>query len=171
MAIAQQALENLQSACERRASTYYMEADRHYGRYFKAIPITFSNRMTKTAGMFIFTDRGSKEIRLSNPIMSMNFDAFIERTVGHEVAHHIVHELHGRVQPHGKEWKEVMAVFGLEAKRCHSYKVESNKVEYIVDGKSYFLGKIQHGRCQRGQVYINNKTKARIVADAWVGSK
>ena len=159
-----------QSRCYERAQECYRIAAEKMGILVRPIPIQYSNRMTKTAGKFTFRGEESLYIRLSNTILEDNVELFIERTVGHEVAHHIVHEKYGRnVQPHGKEWKEVMAVLGQEASRCHNYKTVQNKVKYIVEGKEYFLGKIQHGRCQRGQVYINGKTKARITASAWAG--
>ena len=157
-----------QQQCEIRSIRCYDLAEKHYGRKFDRIPTEYSNRMTKTAGKFRYLGDKSILIRLSNVILDANPVDFVKRTVGHEIAHHIAHEVHGcNIKPHGREWKEVMRVFGQEASRCHEYKTVQNKVRYVVDGKDYFLGKIQHGRCQRGQVYINGKTKARITAGAW----
>ena len=154
-----------------KADLCYTIVERHFGRQFNRIPIEFSNRMIKTAGKFTYLGDLAMHIRLSNVILEDNAVDFVKRTVGHEIAHHIVHELYGcNAQPHGAEWKYVMKLLGQEPSRCHNYKTVQNKVKYIVEGEEYFLGKIQHGRCQRGQTYINGKTKAKITASAWVGA-
>ena len=158
-----------QQQCELRSIRCYDLAERHYGRKFDRIPTEYSNRMTKTAGKLCIRGGKATLIRLSMVILNDNPTAFVARTVGHEIAHHIAHEVYGYgIRPHGREWKEVMNLFGQEASRCHSYKTVQNKVKYRVEGVDYFLGKIQHGRCQRGTVYINGKTKAKISAGNWV---
>jgi SprT protein len=45
------------------------------------------------------------------------FDDNFRATIPHEVAHYVVHCLHGlhRVKPHGPEWRSVMMDFGADA--------------------------------------------------------
>ena len=159
---------DLRQSCEIRAIRCYELASAHFGRDFKRIPIEYSTRMTKTAGKFTYRGDEAVRIRFSDVLLDLNPEAFIERTVGHEVAHHIVFEVYGRGQPHGKCWQEVMKLFGQEPSRCHSYETpKTNKVKYVIEGKEYFLGKIQHGRCQRGQTYVA-KGNVKITASDWV---
>ena len=159
----------LQERCYQHAQACYRVAAEKAGIYVEAIPIDFSNRMTKCAGKFTFRGNEAIRLRYSNVLLELNPEEFIARTVGHEVAHHIVHSKYGAdVQPHGAEWKGVMLLLGIDDSRCHSMVTpKANKFEYVIDGKSHYLGKIQHGRCQRGTVYVSKK--ARITASKWVG--
>lgn len=58
-----------------------------------------------------------------------NEQKFLETTVPHEMAHLIAFRVfHAKLaaegkklRPHGKEWKEVMAVLSVPAKVCHNY--------------------------------------------------
>lgn len=49
-------------------------------------------------------------------------DEFIGQIVPHEVAHIVAPRLaSGRIKPHGREWKEVMAFFGVPARASHHF--------------------------------------------------
>jgi len=49
-------------------------------------------------------------------------DDFIRQIVPHEVAHLIAPRIaKGRIKPHGREWKEVMAFFGAPARASHEF--------------------------------------------------
>ena len=49
-------------------------------------------------------------------------DDFIARIVPHEVAHYVVFQVYGRrAQPHGREWREVMSLFGVPPDVRHPY--------------------------------------------------
>ena len=58
--------------------------------------------------------------------IAMNNYPDYKQTIGHEVAHLIVHQIdckNGcRSKSHGARWNAVMLTLGLEPKRCHNYK-------------------------------------------------
>lgn len=59
-----------------------------------------------------------------NPTLLMeNPDHFVKHVSGHEVAHLVAHWLnkYKDIDPHGREWRNVMWRFGLPAERCHNY--------------------------------------------------
>ena len=70
-------------------------------------------------------------IRYNLILMVENEEHFLKHTVPHEVAHLInrkvnkVPEGKKRLMPHGKEWKEVMALLGVPADVTHNYDVTS----------------------------------------------
>jgi SprT protein len=164
-------MTQLQEACIMRADRCYLAASEHFRRTFKRIPITFSNRMTKSAGNFKWNGF-SGSITLSNVLLELNKEAFIADTVGHELAHYFAHIVYGRsVQAHGKEWKSIMKMLGQEPSRCHSMKViPSTKFIYVVDGEQVNFGKIQHSKLQSGKAtYRTKKGKRNILASDWSG--
>lgn len=68
-------------------------------------------------------------IRLNSVLLTENTEEFIEKTVGHEVAHLATHTKHGEgVAPHGEEWQAMMRAFGLEPLRCHRYDTTNSAV-------------------------------------------
>ena len=70
-----------------------------------------------------------------------NVDHYIEVTVAHELAHVLDHQINGvnwkihrgkRVQDHhGYRWQAMMALLGLDAKRCHSYDTTNARVKKV----------------------------------------
>lgn len=66
-------------------------------------------------------------VKLNSEFLLRQFRDMIDDTVPHEIAHLITRQVFGKnVKSHGKEWRTVMmAVFGIEAKRCHSYKTRN----------------------------------------------
>lgn len=62
-------------------------------------------------------------IRFSATLLRENPEHFLKQTVGHEVAHLLAHFINPdrRIDPHGREWRNVMWAFSLPANRCHSY--------------------------------------------------
>jgi len=171
-------MKDLQVKCLRRAEEVYAIANTHFNRNFKRIPIVFSNKLTKTGGYFQFSrswikqeqGNGAIKIQLSNSILRLNPEQFIADVVGHEIAHHIVHEVHGvNEQAHGRRWKQVMALFGQEANRCHSMKTETaNKFKYNVNGKILHVGKVRHNRIQNGTASYIVRGKGEIKAHHWM---
>jgi len=131
----------------------FVAAETHYGRSIDRVPVTFSTRMTHTAGRAFFT-RKCKEIRLSASLLASEGKAFISRTPGHEAAHIIAMELFGiEGRGHGIRWKEVMRVIGIDDKRCHSYTTPKKKMyTYIKDGVTKELTVFRHNKLQKGIV-------------------
>ncbi|MEZ5066647.1 MAG: SprT-like domain-containing protein [bacterium] len=48
-------------------------------------------------------------------------DVFVDRIVPHEVAHIVTWAVFGRVKPHGREWRAVMAFFGADPSVTHDF--------------------------------------------------
>jgi SprT protein len=98
-------------------------------------------------------------IRYNAEMAAAQFQAFCQRTPPHEVAHHLVAQLHGsrRVKPHGPEWQWVMESFGLEPSRCHDYDLEQVQVRrqrrfrYRCGCREHELSATRHNRILRGQ--------------------
>jgi predicted SprT family Zn-dependent metalloprotease len=145
----------MKQLCLAEIERAFLAAEAHYGRSIDRVPVTFSNRLTHTAGK-AFTKKGKGlEIRLSAKLLASEGDAFVKRTPGHEAAHIISIELFGTEgRGHGARWKEVMKVIGIEAKRCHSYTVPKRKTfTYCpVRGVVKELTLVRHNKLQRGVV-------------------
>lgn len=89
--------------------------------------------------------RASREyVRINAEHLMLEWDDMIGDTVPHEVAHFVVFNAYEkRCTPHGLEWKFVMALFGLTAKRCHSYPLAR------VDGRYVHAETARNMRVQR----------------------
>jgi len=146
----QQKLESLKQQCTNRIETCYQIAETAFNRKFTRPTVTFSNRLTVTAGM-AYT--GKNEIRLSTKLLLFNENVFISDTPGHEAAHLIAYAVYGPdIASHGKEWKQVMTIIGQNPNRLHSMKSD-DFFEYEVDGVKKHLSKIRHNKLQRGRVH------------------
>jgi predicted SprT family Zn-dependent metalloprotease len=72
-------------------------------------------------------------VRLNLILCVENEEKFLATTVPHEMAHLINYRVNyatllaagKKLRPHGKEWKEVMAVLSVPAKTTHSYQCTS----------------------------------------------
>lgn len=126
-----------------------------FGRDFPAPRVTFDLR-GRTAGMAHYTQN---LIRLNDVLLRENGDAFVARTVPHEVAHLLAHQIYGHgIRPHGPEWKNVMRRLGLVPSRCHSYDT-TNAVTRRVEKFSMFCA------CQE------HKVTRRVVAKVEMGAR
>ncbi len=84
----------------------------------------------QAAGQFRVRDDGLLEIRYNLAMAQLQPEAFVDRTVPHEVAHAVTWLLHGRrARPHGPEWQAVMRHLGVaEPDRCHHYRLPEQGV-------------------------------------------
>ena len=119
-------MSNVLSAIREKQEDCYRAAEEYYGRKFPRSPICF-DLTGGTAGQFCYKGKQTK-IRYNKKIAAAQPDAFLARTVGHEVAHAIQHWLYTaqgiEVQSHGKEWKFIMVrVMKQEPSRCHKYDI------------------------------------------------
>lgn len=80
----------------------------------------------RTAGQAVFPRRSDRShIRLNAQLLVSHPREMLAETIPHEVAHIVIHRLHGRsVRPHGAEWRALMNAFGVEASTCHSLPAE-----------------------------------------------
>ena len=93
---------------------YISMAENFSGRQLQPVPVYFDLKGS-SAGMFRIKG-GESRIRYNPWLFAKYFEENFASTIPHEVAHYVVHCLHGlhRVRPHGREWREVMAAFGAD---------------------------------------------------------
>ena len=103
------------------------------------------------------------ELRFNKQLFALYFDDNLEHTVAHEVAHHVVFELHGRnskkrrVRPHGREWRALMTLFGVPAEVRHSYDLSGiavrreRRVLYACGCREHSITLRTHRKMARGQ--------------------
>tara|TARA_B100001057_G_C22773758_1_gene920728 strand:- start:1002 stop:1505 length:504 start_codon:yes stop_codon:yes gene_type:complete len=101
------------------------------------------------------------EVRLNPVLFSENQHEFLTQVIPHEVAHIIVHQLYGKVKPHGKEWQAVMnRVFGLPAQTTHNFQissVEGKTFEYHCGCTKHLISLRRHNKVIRGQAQYRCK--------------
>ena len=137
---------------------YYKVAEDFFSVEFDRAPITFSTRMTHTAGYAIWKSTNDKihstELRFSKPILELNPDSFLADTPGHEVAHLIAGHVYGctRARGHKGPWKRVMELFGLEPEVTHNMEIPKVKVREFLYAGDKVLTIIRHNKLQRGKV-------------------
>ncbi|KZZ57245.1 hypothetical protein A3762_07625 [Oleiphilus sp. HI0125] len=141
-------------------------AQDYFGRQFCLDAVKFDLR-GKAAGQFRIRKAQSralsrkqsliKEIRFNQELLSLYGQQFIDETVGHEVAHFIVHEVvERRVRPHGREWQSVMIdVLKKAPEVTHQYEVKPARTikryryHCACPNKSHELTSIRHNRVRR----------------------
>ncbi len=135
-------------------------AEHDFGIAIPEVSVRFDLR-GGAAGQAVFSRCGKIAVRYNRMLLQENGEEFLRRTVPHEVAHVVVRLLHGpRCRPHGREWQRVMAHFGAEAIRCHSFDIRRaatrrlRRFAYRCGCREFALTSIRHGRVQRGQVYL-----------------
>ena len=143
-------------------------------------PVHFTLR-GKVAGRACYKPR---KIKINSILLTENYQEMMDRTVPHEVAHIIVHNLYNMLlrrrsrsgrsirvtKPHGEEWKKIMKDLGVkDMKRCHSYDVTRSIVRQRVRyqytcscGTPHNMSSIKHNRAQRGRLYVCRKCKTPV---------
>lgn len=94
------------------------------------------------------------EIRLNPVLLVENGAAFIQQVVPHELAHLLVYQQFGRVQPHGKEWKMMMErVLGVPAHIYHKFSTASvaKQFSYQCGCQTHLLSVRRHNAIQHNQ--------------------
>lgn len=120
----------------------------------------------KTGGTFEYNRvTGENFININKELLEKYQDEY-SQTIGHEVAHYITYSVigeeftrNGRRQVHGKNWKAVMKMLGLDPKRCHNYDTSDLKkvkkvtyYSYTCDcGYDHQITKIRHNKILRGK--------------------
>jgi len=109
----------------------------------------------RASGMFV-ARLSEVYIRYNEIVFSRNFEDAAINTVGHEVAHYVVYSICGgrKVKPHGREWKYVMSLFGLEPEVTSSYDVselplkQQKRHDYTCGCMTHQLSTTRHNRVQ-----------------------
>jgi len=88
-------------------------------------PFWCFNLQGTTAGLAYYK---ANKIHLNHGLLIRNKQDFLSQTIPHEIAHLVAFRVFGESGiGHGKEWKFVMRVFGIEPNRCHKYDVSETK--------------------------------------------
>jgi SprT protein len=146
-----------------KTAWYLHQAEDFFDCTFKLAEIRF-NLKGKTAGYFKQLANGRSIINYNSSLLELNGNAFIERTVPHEVAHLVAYQLYGSsIKPHGAEWLSVMQLFKADASRCHDYDMTNvatrtyRRFAYQCVCQTHYLTSIRHNRIQGGQRYYCRK--------------
>ena len=115
-----------------------------------------------------FNEVVESEVRFNKQLLLENQQGFIDRTVGHELAHIVAYQLYGKeIKPHGREWKMVMRMFGQEPSRCHSFDVSNVSTRkthtYECGCRTFQLTSVRHNKIIKGKSsYTCNKCKGAL---------
>ena len=98
-------------------------------------------------------------LRFNSVLMRDNFKDYVSDTIPHEYAHYVIMSNRHRSyykgeRGHGKKWRRVMRLLGVEPKTCHKMDT-SNAVKpytYNCECKVWELTKIRHNKILRGSV-------------------
>ncbi len=118
----------LRAKVEAAVEAAFKKAEKHYKQKFKRPEVRYNIRNTNGGEAWYRRNL----IRLNLTFLVENEEEFLKQTVPHEVAHLVAHYVYDskpmngkKVRPHGKEWKEVCGVLGIEPKVKHSYDITS----------------------------------------------
>jgi SprT protein len=110
----------------------------------------------RCAGQAVVERTGATRLRINLQLLRENLDDYLIQTVPHEISHLVVNwqarNKRSKPRPHGTEWQAVMRdCFGLEAKRCHSYRTTPARVVprpflYACSCREHLLTSIMHNK-------------------------
>lgn len=149
--------------------------ENHFKINFKKPTISFNVRGT-TGGT---ADYRKWEVDFNPVLLTENVEAFLARTVPHEVAHlatdlvypHVHRPGFGRKrQPHGAHWASIMTLLGADPTRCHSYDTtnarvkRTNSYEYKCTccGVTMTLGPKRHAKMLKNPHHYTHTNCGRI---------
>lgn len=97
-------------------------ANRYFNKTFVPPTLNYNVRGRKAGVAYL----QQNEIRLNPTLLAENGEEFIRQVVPHELAHLLVFQHFGRVQPHGKEWKIMMEqVLNVPANIYHTFDTQN----------------------------------------------
>ena len=133
-------------------------AEEKYGS-LPSVEISFSSRLTKTAGYYSKRKEIHKIVFSSKIIRDNNVEEFKADTVVHEVAHFVDRVVNGSTG-HNVRFYNMMRTLGNDnPRRCHDFKVEERATfTYACEccGVTMELSKIRHNKIIRGKRYHHN---------------
>lgn len=132
---------------------------------------------TFTTPQMLFDQRGtsagsarlqSQVLRLNPVLLVAHPDEFSQQILPHELAHLLVHQLYGKVAPHGKQWQHMMLkVFGVMPERTHKLdvsKVQGEQFLYRCGCQQHALTIRRHNKILRGASYRCRQCGEALVA-------
>jgi SprT protein len=137
---------------------------------FDPIPVLFDLK-GKAAGMYK-VNKSERMIRYNPYIFDRYYSENLSTTVPHEVAHYIVDVLYGirKTQPHGKEWRNIMALFNADASVTCSFDLSDiptkhyQRFDYTCTCQTHQLTRIRHNRVMKGTRYHCRRCKQELIA-------
>lgn len=110
------------------------------------------------------------EIRLNPALLLANQQRFIDEVIPHELAHLLVYRQFGRVAPHGKEWRWMMAtVLHTPPSRTHQFDLSAVRTmtyPYRCGCQHHALTVRRHNRIQRGETQYRCRVCGDILQPA-----
>lgn len=138
-------------------------AEEHFKHSFSLPQINYELKGIKAGVAYLQRN----VISFNRTLMLENSEDFIRQVSLHELAHIIVYQEFGHVQPHGKEWRFVMKeIFHLPADTCHQFdlsSVQGKTFTYRCACQIHQLSIRRHNKIQRdGAVYFCRKCKTQL---------
>lgn len=114
--------DSLKAEVTQSIKRFLLMAEKSYGKIYSMPSVSYD--LNSTVGGT--ADYTLWHIQVNTRMLVENKDDYLINTIGHEVAHLITSDNHhGKRMGHRKEWKDTMAVFGLEPEIYHHYKTHS----------------------------------------------
>ena len=127
------------------------KANAYFNKQFSPPSVNYAVRGVKAGVAYL----QQNEIRLNPVLLAENGEAFIRQVVPHELAHLLVYQQFGRVQPHGKEWQMMMEqVLGVPAETTHCFdtqNVQGKRFAYRCGCQTHHLSIRRHNAILREQ--------------------
>lgn len=128
------------------------------------LKIVWNTRLTTTAGR---AKGKSLTIELNKDLLTDNPKEF-ESTVLHELCHILDYVIHGRMNGHRYQWKNLMLKVGAEPERCHTMHCKKSKKHPIVaqakcECKTFSIKPIRYKKMIQGTTYTCRNCKNRLV--------
>lgn len=147
------AQEHWQPSLQARLTELYLTAEQHFQSQLLKPALELTQRGTSAGSARL----QSNLIRLNPVLLCESPEEFIRQILPHELAHLLVHQLYGKVAPHGNEWKYLMAeVFGLKPERTHRLDtslVQGPRFFYRCGCQQHQLTIRRHNKIQKGVSY------------------
>lgn len=138
------------------------KANRFFQKTFVMPEVNYDVRGLKAGVAYLQRN----EVRFNPILLQENGQAFIQQVVPHELAHILVYQHFGRVQPHGKEWKMVMeTVLGVPAEIYHCFDTASvsQQFAYRCQCQTHQLSLRRHNAIQANKrSYLCKKCKSPL---------
>lgn len=142
-------LRQLKMQVQRQLKRDIEKANHYFGKNFPLPNVNYAVKGLKAGVAYL----QQNEIRLNPVLLEENGQSFIQQVIPHELAHLLVYQQYGRVQPHGKEWKMVMEkVLNVPAETYHCFdtrNVQGQQFRYTCNCQTHRLSIRRHNAILR----------------------
>lgn len=158
-------LRQLKMQVQRQLKHHLEQACTYFNKTFIPPNVDYTVRGVKAGVAYLQRN----EIRFNPILLAENGLSFIQQVVPHELAHTLVYQQFGRVQPHGKEWKMMMEqVFGVSAEIYHSFDTQNvvgKQFAYQCHCQPHLLSLRRHNAIIRnGRRYLCKQCKQILIS-------